>query len=78
MLISKDFVKLAEIPTILKVHQFDFVSGALGHLTVGLKVNKNRNGSMKTLFLPKTNAIISRISALYNRAEILKMIALLF
>jgi hypothetical protein len=37
-----------------------FSTGAMG----ALKVSKNRNDFMKTSFLPKSNAIILRISAL--------------
>ena len=36
------------------------------HVDAFIKVSKNRNDFMKTLFLPKTNVIIVRISAHYS------------
>ena len=53
--------------------------GIQGEYKFELNVSKNQNDFMKTPFGPKSNVIIVRISAiLYNRAEILTIITMLF
>ena len=44
------------------IHPTDHIQGKI--MMILIKVSKNRNGFLKTLFLPKSNAIILRISAI--------------
>ena len=45
------------------IHPTDHIQSKITMILI--KVSKNRNGFLKTLFLPKSNAIILRISDIY-------------
>ena len=48
---------------------FSLINIIVLNIGLDLKVSKNRNGFMKTLFLPKSNAIILRNSAVYYTGQ---------